>query len=125
MTRDEEIENLAMQLYISAPEDSMCADPRECFRASEDFFVDRDRWRATRAASAPEKTTPEPEPRIEVLKRWLECCVELGFEARLTVGQISYLLIVGNDEIKGTSDELEALRAHAAKLREQREGDRG
>ena len=82
MTRDEEIEARAWEMFTQ-PGSIYSMD--QCLINCEAALYELDRWRSSRAASAPEKTTPTPTPRIEVLKRWLECCVELGCDGAVAI----------------------------------------
>jgi hypothetical protein len=135
MTREEEIEALAMQMMAEgfrpyrADGSTMCEETQDeayenCMDRALMVVDTRDRYRAARHP-APEAEQPTPTPRIDVLKRWLECCMELNCDA------IAFLSGQGDRQIYSgrwysvcvDGDELTMLRAHAATLKKQQRGE--
>lgn len=137
VTREEEIEAWARELTMhdlksidqAWPTKQEHADHRwdQNMRAAELIITARDRYRAARQpAPEAEQPTPTPTPRIEVLKRWLECCAELELDAMVDdlngTGQI--LLHASSPTWpRITDEELDILKAHAATLKAQQRGE--
>lgn len=120
MTRDEEIEALA-QMHWASSED---AEMWQCLASAEKAIETVHHWRAARQP-APET----PTPRIEVLKRWLECCHALGIYAVMVVERDGYAYepecimdaAMHRREPRVNHEEAFALRQHAATLKERKE----
>ncbi len=140
MTREEEIEALARELTMhdlksidqAWPTKQEHADHRwdQNMRAAELLITARDRYRAARQpAPEAEQPTPTPTPRVEVLKRWLECCFELGLSGYVASHDGKSAYLAGMDHPASPcvrAAEFCQLYAHAATLKaQQREKEAG
>ncbi len=120
-TRKEEIEALAMQFRIHGP----TLTDSDAFSLAEAHLGTRDRYRAARQP-APEAEQPTPTPRIEVLKRWLECCFELGLHGYVASHDGKSAYLAGADRPASPcvrAAEFRQLYAHAATLKAQQRGE--
>lgn len=127
MTRDDEIEARAWALYTH--QQNPAYGMKECLEAAQYAVEDRDRWRSSRAASAPEKTTPTPriEDLAEELSEKIAGRLFYGYAVlgKLNRGETEARVLMSRKHVEDLI--FDAIRAHAATLKAQqaKEGSDG